>query len=127
MAKVTKTSDRKWFPARKGTSQAWKDNWKIFVDEISVRDNFKESHLRTLEILCDLLEEYTKLSDFVKENGYSYESCTKEGVTWKKFPEAEMRQKCVSNISMYCKLLDLKLFKDKANEPDQKVNEWEDD
>lgn len=113
----------KFYPAKKNMSYSWCKNWRIYCYELVKRDNFKRGHLRTLEILCDLLEEYETLSKFVKENGYSFES--KFGL--KAYPEVELRNKCLSNIISYCKLLDIKLAKDKANGIEKAKNEWEED
>jgi phage terminase small subunit len=111
----------RYYPAKKGQTYSWGKNWRIFCTEITQRDNFKESHLKTVEILCDLLEEYEKLTLFVKENGYSFKG--PEGP--KPFPEVSIRNKISQNIVQYCKLLDIKLSKDKPNASEEEENEWD--
>jgi len=111
----------RYYPAKKNQTYNWGKNWRIFCTEITQRDNFKEGHLKAVEILCDLLEEYETLTKFVKENGYSFQG--PEGP--KPYPEISIRNKISQNIVQYCKLLDIKLSKDKPNASEEEENIWD--
>jgi phage terminase small subunit len=113
----------KKFPAPKKDLQFVK-YWEKFLPKIIERDNFHESHLEQLEILCDLYITYHKLDTFLTKNGYSYSSDGRYGQNYREFPEVKIQQKCVSEIRQYSKTLGLLLAKDSTVNEAEK-NEWE--
>ena len=99
--------------------------WKKMLPKVVERDNFHESHLEQLSILCDLYTEYHNLSVFIKENGYTYESDGRYGETYKEFPQVKIQQKCISEIRQYSKILGLLLTKDNTGPEDPEKGKWE--
>jgi phage terminase small subunit len=99
--------------------------WDKFLPKVVERDNFHHSHLEQLEILCDLYLEYHVLSGLIKENGYTFTSDSRYGLTIRENAEVKIRQKIISEIRQYSKILGLLLAKDTSsnNEPD--ADEWE--
>jgi len=99
--------------------------WNILIKDVENRDNFKLAHIKQLEVLVDLLLDYDLFTTFLREKGSSYESRTQYGVTYKKFPEVEMRQKTIASIKDYCKLLGITLTKDMQGKADPEASTWE--
>lgn len=98
--------------------------WKLYIDNIVERENFKQSHLKTLEILVDMLLEYDELTKFIKDNGYTYVSEGRNGIQSKPHPEVSIREGKIAKIKDYCKLLDITLMKDKPVEEEDEDDEW---
>ena len=97
--------------------------WDKFLPLVVERDNFHTSHLEQLEILCDLYLDYAKLTQFVKENGYSFMTSGRYGETSREYVEVKVRQKVVAEIRAYSKLLGLTLSKDAMPAKDDE-DEW---
>lgn len=102
-------------------SPDFKRYWNLYAESIALRENFKTGHLKNLEILCDLLVDYDNLTNFVNENGFSYETSGRYGHQQKMHVEVSIRQKTIGQIKDFCKLLDITLAKD------QSLNEDDDD
>jgi len=100
----------------------FKRYWKIFLPKVVERDNFHESHLQQLEILCDLYIDYHNLTQFVKDNGYSFMTSGRYGETSREHIEVKVRAKVISEIRAYTKLLGLVL--DKSEMLPEEEDEW---
>jgi phage terminase small subunit len=88
------------------------EKWKLFLPQIVNRDNFTESHLSQLEILCSLYEEFENLTDAIDREGYTYESVTNAGgVIIKARPEVAQLNTCRTQIAIYTRMLGLTLVK----------------
>lgn len=111
------------FPAPKKDTE-FKKYWKKFLPKVVERDNFHISHLEQLAILCDLYLEYHDLSLFLKDHGYSYESDGRYGLKMVEYPEVKIRQKIVSEIRQYCRVLGLLLNKDQMKNGEGDEDEW---
>ncbi|MCK5883685.1 MAG: hypothetical protein KAG61_08355 [Bacteriovoracaceae bacterium] len=102
---------RKYPPRIK--SPLFKKYWEQFLNDIAVRDNFKDNHLAFLHILCELLVEYEGLQDVLRVYGPVVEHTTAHGVvTHKVRPEVLLRDKVLVEIRNYSKLLKVGLFED---------------
>jgi phage terminase small subunit len=89
------------------------ERWVEFLPQIMKRENFHDSHLTQLTILCSLYEEFEKLSASLEFTGYSYESTTMRGGTsFKPMPEVAQLNVCRSQIAIYTRMLGLMLVKD---------------
>lgn len=99
--------------------------WNRFIHHIAKRDNFKESHLTQLSILCDLLVNYDRCAAFVEEEGFVYESVGRNGMQRKNHPETDLMGKYTTQIKDYSKLLDITLSKDKVTSPGDGADEWD--
>lgn len=109
-------------PQRKGKD--FKKYWNLFLPQVVERDNFHISHLQQLEILCDLYSDYHTLTEFVRDNGYSFTTDGRYGETSRPHVEVQIRQKIVSEIRAYSKMLGLLL--DKGTQLlDEGNNEWD--
>jgi phage terminase small subunit len=97
--------------------------WDKLLPQVVKRENFHESHLEQLEILCDLYLDYNRLTEFVKINGFSFMTSGRYGDTSREHVEVKVRQKTVSEIRAYSKLLGLTLSKDDAA-TDEVEDEW---
>lgn len=96
--------------------------WNKYLEKVVNRDNFHEAHLDQLEVLCDLYIEYHQLTDFIKKNGYTYESDGRYGESHREYPQIKIRQKVVAELRQYSKQLGLVLEKDqdkKDKEPEK--------
>jgi phage terminase small subunit len=105
-----------------GKGPVFKKQWKILVDIIYTKENVHDNLFEQLSILCDLYQEYHDLSKFIKENGYSYESETRNGNQVKKYPEVDQRNKVLSDIRMFSKMLGITAEGKYVPEDDN--NEW---
>lgn len=102
----------------------FKKHWNILIKSIENRDNFNATHLKQLEILVDLIIDYDNFTEFVKTKGNTYECTTQFGSTHKKYPEVELRQKTITYIKDYCKLLDVTLAKDVTVKENPEEDSW---
>ena len=114
----------KKYRAPKGKVKNFTKYWDLFLPKVTKRENFHESHLQQLEILCDLFVEYHTLSQFVKDNGYTYSSDSRYGKSIREHPECKLKDKIVSEIRAYSKMLDLVLAKDTGKQ-DTGKDEWD--
>ena len=98
--------------------------WGKFIDKVVQRENFHESHLEQLSLLIDLYIDYDKLTNVINEEGMVYHNTGRYGHSIKPHPAVQLRQKTVSEIRAYSKLLDLVLAKDNSlNEPEE--DDWD--
>lgn len=88
--------------------------WADFIENVTSRDNFKPSHLHTLEILCDLYVELEALNKFLRTNGMAFKVITVMGETRRMYPEVAQRDKVRAQIQQYSRHLDLFPKKDKS-------------
>lgn len=88
-----------------GKSSVFEKQWKKLIKIISSRSDFHDNLLDQLEILCDLYQEYHELSLDIKENGYSIVTEGRYGTQVKKRIEVEQKNKALSEIRMYSKML----------------------
>lgn len=118
------TDKIKNFPAPK-EELIFRKYWDRYLPKIVSRDNFHEAHLDQLEVLCDLYIEYHNLTQFIKENGYTYDSDGRYGENKREHVEVKVRQKVVAEMRQYSKQLGLVLEKDnQKNEAEKEANEW---
>lgn len=73
--------------------------WAQFIDDLTTRPNFHEGHLRYLEILCDLYQEYSNLTEIIELEGTTYETEGRHGAQIKPRPEVTQRSKIIDQIS----------------------------
>lgn len=102
----------------------FKKYWEQYIHNIVERENFKASHVKTLEILVDMLCEYDILTEYIAQNGYTYASEGRNGMQVKPHPEVSIRENKIAKIKDYCKLLDITLTKDTPNDEDGDDDEW---
>lgn len=102
-------------------SEEFKKYWRIFLPHVVERDNFHTGHLQQLEILCDLYVDYNTLTQFVKENGYSFMTGGRYGDTSRPHTEVQVRQRVVAEIRAYSKMLGILLNKGipTSDDPDE--------
>jgi hypothetical protein len=100
--------------------------WMDFIDNLTGRENFKNGHLHSLEILCDLHVEYEDLRAYIRKNGRSYKSYGRSGMQWKFYPEVTQLNSVQSQILGYMKTLGLVLKKDHStsNPGTGEKDEW---
>lgn len=101
--------------------------WNLLIDEVVSRDNFKDSHLYQLEMLCDLYADYQNLRAIVEVLGYTFDvSGGRNGDQVKPRPEALMLSGLRSHIMNYSKMLGLILMKEsKMSEAEVEAAQWE--
>lgn len=87
-------------------------HWDLFIGDVIERDNFKEHHLQQLGILCDLYVEYDNVATLIKEEGYTFESDGRHGKQLRPRPEISIRDKILTEIRHFSKILGLILVKD---------------
>ena len=103
----------------------YQQKWKMFLPDIAVRNNFKQGHLSQLDILCRLYVELEELEVAIKKHGYTYDSISKNGVTIKPRPEVTQKNRVLSEIRNYSKILGLLLVKDTTfTDPAEKDDNW---
>lgn len=98
-------SKHKYPPPKK--NKIFRDKWMSFINLVVERESFKEAHLSTLEILCDLYVELAALDKFLRENGMTYEVITIGGKDRKKHIEVGMRTEVRNQIRDFTTRLDL--------------------
>lgn len=118
-----KASKHKYPPPRKNPT--FRRIWMDFIDDVTGRENFKDGHLNSLEILCDLHVEYEQLREFIRKNGRSYKSYGRAGMQWKFYPEVGQLNSVQAQIKEYMKMLGLLLKKDHGTaNPAGEKDEW---
>ena len=120
MAEETKKN----FPAPKKEAK-YVEYWEKLLPKIVERDNFHNSHLDQLSILCDLYVEYSKLSRFIKKKGYTYASDGRYGIVYREYPEVKLRDNAIKEIRSYSKLLGLVLAKDTSMKESNEQEQWD--
>jgi hypothetical protein len=119
----TELSDHKFPPPKKHPT--FQKVWFQSIDSITNRENFKVTHLNTLEILCDLFAEYDELTTFIRKNGRSYKSVGRSGIVWRFYPEVGQIKSVQAQIRDYTKLLGLLLKKDNSIESGAETDNWD--
>lgn len=116
---------KKYPPPR--TGELFKSKWKTLLPKVTTRDNFSEAHLVQLEVLCDLLVEYTNLRDSLEITGHTYRNIEpKTGYEIvRNYPEVSQLNTCRQQIQNYLKMLGLVLTKDTTqSEEKEEKSEW---
>lgn len=105
--------------------KVFRNKWNLFIGDVVARENFKDGHLSQLEVLCNLYAEEVALLEFLKKNGYSYMTVTRNGTQYKAFPEVAQLNRVRAEIRQYSRTLGLLLVKDKElKDPKAKENDW---
>ena len=99
----------------------FKKYWNMFLPKLMKRNNFHQVYSKNLEILCQLYVEYDKLTQVLKEQGFSYVADGRYGTQIKTRPEALEKDKICSQILKYSKILNLTLD---PSEKTQDVETW---
>lgn len=118
-------SKHKFPPPRKNPE--FRKTWMSFIDLVIANNNFKEGHLHSLAVLCDLFVEYEELRAFIREHGRTYKSLGRNGTQFKNYPEVEQLNKVQNQIQAYMKMLGLALkdAKDDGGGSDSEKGEWD--
>lgn len=116
-----KGKEKKFLPPIK--SKEFKLYWNKLINSVTERGNFREGHLKSLEILCTLYVEYDKLTKIITDDGYTYTASGRYGVQIKTRPEVTERIKILAEIRQYSRLLGVVLGKDEGP-TDSGEDEW---
>lgn len=92
--------------------KTYQEYYDLFLPDVMARDNFKESHLTQLEILCKLYVECGLLEEMIREMGWTYISQGRNGHQEKLRPEVTQLNRNRAEIRAYSKMLGLLLVKD---------------
>ncbi len=103
------------FPPPADAKDSFLHYWKLYLGDMSHRDNLKPSHLNQLKILCDLSVDYDELRSIIAIEGRTYESEGRNGSQIKLRPEVSQMNTVCNNIRDYCKLLNIEVSKDKLS------------
>ncbi len=93
---------------------AFRKIWGSGIHNITQRENFDETHLSLFETYCSLLTTLRSLDEFISKNGQTYRVVTLTGESRRPHPEILERNKTITQIAQYAKLLDLLPKKDKS-------------
>lgn len=99
----------------------FKKYWNIFFPKLEKRNNFHTIHIKNLEILCQLYVDYDKMSDTLSQRGFSYMASGRYGEQQKTMPEALERDKVLSQILKFSKMLGVTLD---STEKEINKEEW---
>lgn len=99
--------------------------WDLYVEDVVARKNYKKGHLQQLIILCQLYTEFDKLTEIIKEKGYSYSVTSRNGEQEKVTIEVTIRDKVMMEIRMYSKILGLILQADNVTNTKEILDEWD--
>lgn len=99
--------------------------WMAMIRNLTERENFKEAHLETLAILCDLYVEYAELEKIIRIEGRTFKSVTRWGESRHIHPATTQLDKVRANIRQYTQKLDLFPKKDTGGEADGEKEEWD--
>jgi hypothetical protein len=106
-------------------NENFKYYWNLFLPDIRERENLKPSHLQQLKVLCDLSVEYDTISEILILQGMTYESVGRNGMQIKLRPEVQQKNRVVSEIRNYSKMLGLILVKDTKFNDEGEKNEFD--
>ena len=124
----TETPKVRWanvYPSPKKTNKKYTEYWNLYIEDVAERENFKRGHLLQLSVLCDLYVDLQKMDDFLDENGLTYESTSKNGFQIKPRPELIQKNRILSEIRNYSKMLGLLLVKDtNFVDPEEGEENW---
>lgn len=120
----TKDKERAFYRSPKSDPKFVK-RWKTLYPEVIRRDNFKEAHLHTLELLCDLYVEYDNITAMLSVTGYTYEDESRNGKQMKSYPEVAQLNQLRAHIATYTKMLGFVLMPDKIVGENDRKGEWD--
>ncbi len=110
-------------PPRK--DKYFKFYWNLLIEEITLRENFKPSHLLQLKVLCDLYVEYDRLMDIIEVQGTTYVTGGhRHGDQEKLRPEVSQKNVILTEIRNREKSMGLVLVKDSESSTMPKEEEW---
>ena len=98
--------------------------WRKLAENVKDRENYSEHHLKNLEILCMLYVEYDALTLVIQEEGFSYVVFGRNGEQIKTRPEVTNREKILSEIRQYSRLLGIVLAKDNTTNEGDDDSDW---
>lgn len=104
-------------------NKTFRELWARGIENITNRDNFDETHLTLFETYCHCLVNLRRLDEFIMQNGQTYRVVTVTGEIRRTHPEVLERNKTVSQIAQYAKLLDLLPSKDKVKKAKKEEKE----
>lgn len=102
----------------------YREDWYTMLFKVIDRENYHYSHLKTLQILCDLLRDYRYLSEQIEIEGMNYSTEGRYGSQQKPTAAYSQRQQIVKDIATYTKLLDIVLKKDTSANAADDGEEW---
>lgn len=120
----SKKDSRRFYQSPK-SSTAFTKRWKTLCPEVMRRDNFKEAHLHTLELLCDLYVEYDNIVATLEVTGLTYEDISRNGRQVKTYPEVAQLNQLRTHIATYTKMLGFVLMPDKIVGNEKEKDEWD--
>lgn len=88
--------------------------WAAGIKNITSRSNFDESHLEIFETYCSLIVTRRSLDEFIMKNGQTFRIHTLTGEVRRTYPEVLERNKTITQIAQYAKILDLLPKKDNS-------------
>lgn len=98
--------------------------WAALIETIATRDNFIDSHLFQLELLCDLYAEYSDLGKIIRTEGRTYHSMGRQGEQIKMRPEVAQMNRILDMIYKYSRALQLTISADGYAGKDAEEDEW---
>lgn len=106
-------------------NKAFRKVWAQGIKNITSRENFDDSHLSLFETYCSLIVTLRRLDEFIMDNGQTYRVTTITGESRRTHPEVLERNKTVSQIAQYARLLDLLPKKDTSKKiKKEDENDW---
>lgn len=92
--------------------------WRLYVEDITNRENFAKHHLLQLETLCKLYQEVEDLEESLKITGTSIENHGRYGLQVRSHPDVLQKNKCLAEIRAYTKMLGLGISKNEKEDDD---------
>lgn len=106
--------------------KVFREIWGRGIDQITKRENFNVNHLGLFETYCNLITNMRRLEEFIIKNGHTFRVVTHLGETRRTCPEVFERNKAISQIANYAKMLDLVPNKETLKRTrTPKVSEWD--
>lgn len=106
----TTPQQRKYPSPRNG--KIFREIWNLYISDIATRVNFNQAHLKQLETLCVMYEEEARIEEFLRVNGFTYESVGRNGRQFKQYPEVALINTIRENIRKNLSFLGLSLSKE---------------
>lgn len=114
---------KKYPPMREG--KIYVMYWEMFLEDVSSRDNFKRSHLATLDLLCKAYDQMWRLQEAVDLIGEMQDVKSAQGESRKPVPEVSQMNVLRGQIAVYTKMLGLVLTRDTSPaDEDKSKEEW---
>ena len=104
---------------------SFKNRWDRFIGDVYNQQNFSESILFQLEVLCDLYVELNALNEIIKEKGYTYVSHTSQGTSERIRHEVGARAKVLVEVRHLTASLGLTASKKSKIRADDEDGEWD--